>query len=371
MTGIDSLHLTTAHTPTDTRIFDKEATSLANAGFDVGILAHDAPNDNRNGVTFFDLGSPSTRLERWQSIPKVARKAKRLDASVYHFHDPELIPVGLYLSATTDSVVIYDVHEDFGHKVTGREWVPDPLKTLLSYSIPPLEQFAARRFDAIVTATERIEGMFADSNEAVSTIHNFPRTEGLPTVKESKSRTAEYVLGYVGGLNELRGIHRMLRVLDILCDRGVDVELWALGSWSTNADKHRAKRFIRDRGLEQRTRFPGYLDYEDMFQYLYGADIGLALLDTKQFETAIPTKQFEYLYSGVPVVATPLNAVVRFVPEEYRYIAPQDDAYSTADIVETALKTEYDTIEMQSLVEEQYSWESEARSLVSLYDELL
>lgn len=368
---MDSLHLTTVHTPTDTRIFDKEATSLADAGFDVGILAHDAPTGERNGIQFFDLGLPSTRPERWKNIPGVAQKAKSLNASIYHFHDPELIPVGLYLSATTNSAVIYDVHEDYGHKVTGREWIPEFVTPLLSYGVPLAEQFAASRFDAIVTATDKIRLMFNKANENVSTIHNFPRTKSLPPIGESKSRTAEHVLCYVGGLSELRGIHRMLEVLDILCDRGLDIELWALGSWSTDADRCRAQRFIADRGLERQTHFPGYLDYGEMFQYLYGADLGLALLDTEQFETAIPTKQFEYLYSGLPVVATPLDAVVRFLPERYRYIVPQNDSYSTADAVEIALETEYDTAEMQSLIKEKYSWEFEAESLVSLYDELL
>jgi len=32
-----------------------------------------------------------------------------------------------------------------------------------------------------------------------------------------------------------------------------------------------------------------------MFRYLYGADIGVSLLDTTELETAIPTKQFAYL----------------------------------------------------------------------------
>ena len=133
---MDSLHLTTAHTPTDTRIFDKEATSLANAGFDVGILAHDPPQRERNGVEFIDVGSAPSRVDRWRNIPRAAQIAKQLDASVYHFHDPELIPVGLYLSATTDGAVVYDVHEDYGHKAAGREWIPNLLQLPIKFSLP-------------------------------------------------------------------------------------------------------------------------------------------------------------------------------------------------------------------------------------------
>ncbi|WP_080506841.1 glycosyltransferase family 4 protein [Halorubrum distributum] len=368
---MDSLHLTTAHTPTDTRIFDKEATSLAETGFEVGILAHDTPDEDRNGVQFVDLGSADTRAKRWWNIPQVARTARCLDASIYHFHDPELIPVGIYLSATTDAAVVYDVHEDFGHKAAGREWIPDIASIPLSHIVPQIEQFASSQFDAIVSATDRIGSRFSRTNERVTTLYNFPRTAHLPPATQSKRRNRNHVLCYVGGLSELRGIHRMLELLDTLYSRNIDVELWALGSWSTEVDKHRAKEFIAERDLESRVQFPGYLDYEEMFQYLYGADLGLSLLDTQQFETAIPTKQFEYLYAGLPTITTPLNAAIRFLPDRFRHVVPQGDTEATADAVERALESDYDVEEMRSLVEREYSWESEAEKLIALYEDLL
>lgn len=80
---MDSLHLITAHTPTDTRIFDKGANSLVEAGFDVGILAHDTPDEDRNTVQFVNLGAAETRPDRWKSIPRAARIMKELDAGMH------------------------------------------------------------------------------------------------------------------------------------------------------------------------------------------------------------------------------------------------------------------------------------------------
>jgi glycosyltransferase involved in cell wall biosynthesis len=368
---MDCLHLTTAHTPTDTRIFDKEATSLAKAGFDVGLLAHDTPAEDRNGVQFIDLGSAEIRTDRWRSIPRAASIAKRLDASIYHFHDPELIPLGIYLAETTDSAVVYDVHEDYGHKATGREWIPDILGAPLAYTIPRVEQFAGSRFDAIVSATSRLSQRFARSNETVTTLHNFPRIGSLPPRTDTRERQAEYVLCYVGGLSELRGIHRSLDLLKALRERGFDVELWALGTWRTDTDERKANQFIREHEMESYVEFPGYVDYEEMFRYLYGADVGLSLLDTAEFETAIPTKQFEYLYAGLPTLTTPLDTAIRFLPDQFRHVVPQGDTEAAADAVEIALNHDYDSEAMQSLVKTKYSWESEADKLFSLYQELL
>ncbi|WP_281194369.1 glycosyltransferase family 4 protein [Halorubrum sp. F4] len=367
---MDSLHLTTAHTPIDTRIFDKQATSLADAGFSVGIVAHDTPDRRQNSVQFIDLGSTLSRVDRWRNIPEVARIAKQLDVSVYHFHDPELIPVGLYLAATTNSAVVYDVHEDFGHKAAGREWIPDPVTLPIAYTIPRVERLAATRFDAIVSATDRLGRKFMQSNDRVVTLHNYPRIDGLSSKMDTKERQADHVLCYIGGLSELRGIHRSLDLLNMLRERGLEVELWALGTWRTDADKRRAERFIRDHDLEFHVEFPGYVDYEEMFRYLYSADIGLSLLDTAEFETAIPTKQFEYLYAGLPTLTTPLDAAIRFLPDRFRHVVPQDDTEAAADAVENALQRDYDIANMRSLIEKKYSWEVEAKKLIALYEEL-
>lgn len=367
---MDVIYITTAHTPVDTRIFDKEATSLADAGFDVGILAHDTPEGEQNGVQFIDLGSAPSRIDRWSSVPKAARIAKRLGASVYHFHDPELLPVGLYLAETTDGAVVYDVHEDYGHKAAGREWLPNVVTPSIAYTLPRVEQLAATRFDAIVSATDRLGRRFVQSNDRVITLHNYPRIDGLPSKMDTKERQADHVLCYIGGLSELRGIHRSLDLLNTLRERSLDVELWALGTWRTDADERRAEQFIRDHDLESHVEFPGYVDYEEMFRYLYGADIGLSLLDTAEFETAIPTKQFEYLYAGLPTLTTPLDAAIRFLPDRFRHVVPQDDTEAAADAVETALQRDYDTANMRSLVEKKYSWEAEAKKLIALYEEL-
>ncbi|NHX36802.1 MULTISPECIES: glycosyltransferase family 4 protein [Halolamina] len=368
---MDGLHLTTAHRPTDTRIFDKEATSLSEAGFDVGILAHDTPTESQNGIDFFNLGSASTRVDRWRHIPKAARIAKRLDAEVYHFHDPELIPVGLYLAESTDGAVVYDVHEDYGHVVTTRGWIPDPISPPLSYLVPEIESRAVSRFDAIVTVSDWVAAPFQNQETPVVVAHNFPRTEILQRTADSVEREQTHVLCYVGGIHEIRGIYRMLDLLNTLLERGVDVELWVLGAWGPDENHQQVAQYIQRHELGQYVQFPGYLAYEDMFQYLHSADVGLALLDVEHYEGGVPTKFFEYLYAGLPIVTTPVDAVSAFMPDEYCHVVQQGDTEATANAVENALERDCDTTEMQSLVETKYSWESEAKKLVQIYDDLI
>jgi len=47
---------------------------------------------------------------------RVLGLAYRQKADIYHFHDPELLTVGLVLRLLTKAKVIYDVHEDYRRK---------------------------------------------------------------------------------------------------------------------------------------------------------------------------------------------------------------------------------------------------------------
>ena len=103
-------HMTSAHEEEDIRIFRKECVSLAEAGYDV-YLVERGESYEKNGVHIVGVGEiPAGRLKRMtQGAKKVYAAAKALDADIYHFHDPELLPYGLKLKKAGKKV-IFDSH---------------------------------------------------------------------------------------------------------------------------------------------------------------------------------------------------------------------------------------------------------------------
>src|SRR4051794_34340566 len=100
-------HMTSVHPWDDVRIFHKECRSLAAAGFDVHLVAC-APEPRRlDEVTVHSVPRSKTgRLGRMLGTARnVYRAAKALDADIYHFHDPELIPYGLLLKWRGKNVI--------------------------------------------------------------------------------------------------------------------------------------------------------------------------------------------------------------------------------------------------------------------------
>ena len=100
------VHLSSAHEGLDIRIFHKEAISLAKAGYEVALIAPDLPQGPVHGVKLISIKLADKRLERFVlSVWQVYRLALKEKADLYHFHDPELIPIALLLRLAGKKVI--------------------------------------------------------------------------------------------------------------------------------------------------------------------------------------------------------------------------------------------------------------------------
>jgi hypothetical protein len=105
-------HITTSHVRTDQRIFQKECRSLARAGFEISLIVFDGlGEDLRDGVFVKDLGAMGRgRLGRFVLRPlRAAAYAIKNRSAIYHFHDPELLPVAALLKLLRQRVILREL----------------------------------------------------------------------------------------------------------------------------------------------------------------------------------------------------------------------------------------------------------------------
>ena len=185
-------HFASNHEGLDPRIALKECASLAAAGYDTHLVitatTADVERGAKHGIVVHRLPTPGGRFGRmightWRCY----RAAKRVDAAIYHFHDPELIPWGLLLRLSGRRVV-YDVHEDYPREILDKHWLPRWTRKSVADSISLLEYAGARWFFYVVAATPFIRERFSRVNPSAININNYPWPDELAPPEAGRSR---------------------------------------------------------------------------------------------------------------------------------------------------------------------------------------
>jgi len=359
--------LTTVHPVRDTRIFHKQAKTLVRAGYDVTLIARHSRDEMIDGIRVFALPEPQNRLTRmFGQTWRVFRLALRQQADVYHFHDPELLLVGVLLKLLTRAKVIYDVHEDVPQQILSKTWLPVVLRHLVSIAFGLFERAAARWFSAVVPATEGVEEHFEHRELVV--VHNYPDLGLIDGAEPAERGNGKASLVYIGGITRLRGAEEMLQAVGIVAKR-FPVRLSLIGGFHPPqfAD------IVRNRPEWEHVSYFGWRPAPEVYGVLRAADIGLVCLHPiSRHQVALPVKLFEYMAVGIPVIASNFP-LWREILEGNRCGLTVDplDRQAIADAICYLIEHPDEAQEMgrngRCAVEEKYNWEQEAEKLVALY----
>lgn len=361
-------HLTSVHRWQDTRIFIKECTSLAASEYTTYLVAPNAPNKAKNlvnlqGVKKFK-GSRILRVTK--TVWDAYKKAISIDADIYHFHDPELILIGLILKSRNKKV-IYDVHEDVPRDILSKDWIPTPFRNLTALAFEKLENFAAPKFDAIVTATPFIGKRFLKLNPLTIDINNYPILTELVT-PESSSPEKEKSVCYVGGICQIRGILEMVQAIGM-----TDTTLLLGGSFSNAGEKAKAESLTG----WQNVRSLGQLNRQEVADVLSRSVAGLVLFHpAPNHVDAQPNKMFEYMSAGIPVIASNFPLWREIIEGNNCGICVDPlNPQEISEAIQYLINHPQAAAEMgkngREAVETKYNWEQEAQKLLSLYQEIL
>ena len=170
-------HFTSAHPSNDVRIFEKECSSLANAGFNVYLVAAGDSDKTENGVNIVSVKPEKQgRLYRMRRFAKlIFRKALELNADIYHFHDPELMRFAKKLKRS-GKIVIYDIHEDLPRSILSKPYLKKWMRKIISFFVEKYENRIASITTCNITATPHIESRFKKINKETYSIYNFPNS---------------------------------------------------------------------------------------------------------------------------------------------------------------------------------------------------
>jgi len=352
--------LTSVHPPFDVRIFHKEAKSLVKAGYDVTLIAQHDKEEFVDGVKILGLKKPRNRIERMtKTALDLYRKAMSSDADIYHFQDPELMPVGLKLRKKGKRV-IFDIHEDTRQQIILKSYIPSGLRKLLSRAYASYEDYACRKFSALITPQEKMTEYYRQFNRT-ETVENFVDLTLYP------KRTIDFtkpVLLHAGGLSVDRGLYNMVNAAKCIKR---DFLFYIAGGLGSHLDAT---------SLQPLT-YLGYLNQKEIVSVYGKSNIGIILYNNVgQYSMAGAVKCFEYMANSMPVIMPDFGQWVQF-NEIHRCGINVDvqNGQIVADAVHYLINNPEKAREMgengRRWVEEKYSWQVAFKKLQILYDEVM
>jgi glycosyltransferase involved in cell wall biosynthesis len=298
-------HVTTAHPWFDARIFERLCVGLRARGYRVTLVAPvDEPREER-GISIVPTGLRG-KFSRLVGVPGLLRRLAALDADIYHFHDPELLPwMALFCRLRPGTRVVYDVHEFYPESVVGSNYFGwRPISRLAGAVFNLVEPALGRRLDGVVGVTPPITRRFAGGRARVATVRNVlpldVLTQALDPVELPSPRTL--VLG--GIMDRDRLMPELLAAIASLTPRWPDLALLGFGDYHWDPYGREIDALVRGLGLESRVTFRPRVPWATLQAHLVGSVAGLVLLrDERRYHWSLPNRLFEFMAHGVPVVA--------------------------------------------------------------------
>ncbi len=358
MPKYDICIMTSVHPRDDSRIYHKQAKTLASR-YRVLMLAHDGEEGlDGAGIAHLQIGVPKGRLARIASSwARYLLAALKSGARICIIHDPELIPAGLLLKRCGRRAVV-DLHEQLGAQTLTKDWIPAFLRPAASVLAGGLVRAASRRFDAVLCASPAIR---RELGGRATVIRNYPLAEEYPP-SAAPARTGDAC--YIGTISVRRGMETMARSARLA---GATLHL------AGDIEDARSRKIILDGRRGGYIRYYGRLGRGELARLMSRCSTGLCLLRAQGgYPLSIPVKLFEYLAAGLHVVASDfpywrrLTAGVRLID-----FADPDDSVRTAALIRKNAREPKPRSEAErQKILSRFCWSGEGKKLLEAIEAL-
>ncbi|EEL48196.1 Glycosyl transferase group 1 [Bacillus cereus Rock3-44] len=309
----------------------------------------------------------ATLFVRGAILFRMIRAGLKKKYDIYHSNDLNTLPQGFICAKILGrKKLIYDSHE----VQTSRTGYNSSI-----YGI--MEKFFIKFCDVMIMEnhtrakyTEDLYGFYP------KVIHNYPFVS-RPELSKSidlhgmlNISRDEPILLYQGGIQIGRGLDKLVQAVPLF-KRGVVVFI------GDGRIKPELQQMVQDMELEDRVRFLPKVPVQDLIHYTKNAYLGFQVLNNVCFNhySASSNKLFEYMMSGVPVIACQFPEIQGVVEKENIGVCVDShDPASIADGVNYLLDhpEEREKMKVNCLQSRnKYNWDVEKIQFLKVYQEVI
>lgn len=364
-------HITTVHPRYDIRIFHKECKWLACQGYDIILIVNDQFADETiEGVRILSTHEKKRgRLERMLKASQIVYKmAMQERADLYHIHDPELLWMALKLYKKGKKVV-FDSHEFTAMQILMKDYLPTFMRKGISKLYHRQEEYILRKIDGVISPCPyKGKDYFESICENRVYVNNFPIAEKL--LRQGHIVQKMERVCYVGDISEERGAVFMVKGASM-----ARIPLILGGNISQLDLKEKLEGLPEYKNVI----YVGKVEHNEAIEIINNSTVGISVLqNVGQYADLynLPTKVYEYMALGIPVVISDFP-YVREVLKEYEFgiaVNPSDEMEIAKAIVKIVKDRELSKKmgeEGQRAIREKFSWEKEGPKLDDFYKKVL
>lgn len=366
--------ITSIHHTYDGRIYYKQCRSLLRAGYRVKLVAPKPEEmEAEDGIEIIPFEKPKNRWRRLLNGLRIYRMAKKTNADLFHFHDPDLLPIGVLLRLATRKPVIYDVHEHYPNAIMGKAYIPKPLRHLVRIGYEWTEKCCLSFLTGVIYTTKQI-GKRYEAYDSCK-IENYPLKDMFSADEQIEKDPHLFI--YLGGITEIRGVTQLIEAFSQVVRQYPRSKLLFVGFFESDKYEETIKSEVARLKIEENVIFQGRVPYTKINEYVGRASIGvLPYLPVPNHLVALPNKLIEYMAAG--------NAVIASDFPHYREIVDQSGAGLLVDPCKPEEMAEAmmffldhpdETNEMgrraKSAFHNVYNWDHEERKLINFYEKIV
>jgi len=299
---------------------------------------------------------------------------------VYVHNMPDILVVSGLIPKLRGAKVILDLHDP----------MPELMTTIFSLDkdargvriIKQLEKWSLARADLVLTVNAACKKIFSSRScppEKVAVVMNSPDGDIFPLrtphsyAGNSQAPNKLFVVMYHGSLVERNGLDLAVAALARLKQHLPAAELRIYGS--RNAFLDRVMDDACRQGLDGAVRYLGPKRLEDLVGEIEQCDVGIVPNHRNAFtEINTPTRIFEYLALGKPVIAPRTPGILEYFNDGSLFFFEPGNSEELARQIEYVSSHYGEAVEVAERGQQVYlmhSWQQERRTLVNLVGNLL
>jgi glycosyltransferase involved in cell wall biosynthesis len=297
-------------------------------------------------------------------------KALKVNARIYHLHDPELIPCGLLLRFMGKKIIL-DIHENIAEDIFDKPWIKHQKRAYMIFH--QFEKLACRFF-TILLAEQSYEKRYKTLGARYTVVQNFCDTKFFEPFR-SEAAGAELNLFYIGIVLENRGILQIAEAIYLLKKEGQQAHFHCVGELYSDLEK-KLKALSYYSEIQDNMHFYGRLPLEKGYEMVRKMNIGLCIIwPMHNSVDSYPTKLFEYMSCGLPIITSNFKLYRSVVEENGCGICvdplnPLELKNAVLEIHRDVKKSELMGENGKKAVSEKYIWESQIPLLSGVYSRL-